>query len=124
MLQAATTSFERAHDPAARPALLLEELRDLMAAHPELQSASVYRPGRAVPVASVGDPAAVRTELRMVVEAMSSGEQGAAELGEDGHSAEALVTPLADGGRTRGPWRSISTWPPRTTCSTSATTAC
>jgi diguanylate cyclase (GGDEF)-like protein len=102
MLQAATTSFERAHEPATRPALLLEELRDLMAAHPELQSASVYRPGRAGPVASVGDPAAVRTELRMAVKAMSSGEQASTELGDDRHGAEALVTPLAHGGRIEG----------------------
>jgi diguanylate cyclase (GGDEF)-like protein len=103
MLQAATTSFERAYDPGSPSrGVALEELRALMTAHPELQSATVYLPGRDIPVASVGDPPAVRRELEMAVEAMGSGEQGSTELGDDGHRAEVLVTPLADEGRVAG----------------------
>ncbi|MEA2332762.1 MAG: diguanylate cyclase [Thermoleophilaceae bacterium] len=100
MLQAATTSFETSHNASAqtRRAALLDQLRALARSHPELQSASIYRPGRDSPVASVGNPAATATQLRLAVAAMGSGEQ--ADARTDG--AELLVTPLGDGGEVTG----------------------
>ena len=104
MLQAAATSFESGSEPVAVEdrALLRGELRRLAVGHPQLQTARVYRPGRESPAASVGDPTGDRSELRLVLQALSSGEQTGAQAGEDGHNRELLVTPLEQGGRVVG----------------------
>ncbi|MGH2761079.1 MAG: EAL domain-containing protein [Thermoleophilaceae bacterium] len=103
-LQAATTGFERrlGQDSLARPARLHEELQALSAAYPALESARVYSYGSETPAASVGGGAGDRTELRLAVEAMSSGVQAWAEAGEDGHEREVLLTPLAENGQVVG----------------------
>ncbi|MGH2745498.1 MAG: EAL domain-containing protein [Thermoleophilaceae bacterium] len=104
VLQGATSGFESAYeyDIGERRDVLRDELRRLLAANPELQSATLYRPGRSSPVASAGGPAGAGTELRLATEAMSSGEQASAEAREDGVHAESLVTALADDGRVVG----------------------
>jgi diguanylate cyclase (GGDEF)-like protein len=99
VLQNATTSFERkyAYDAETSVPRLQRELTRLLADHTELQSANLYRPGRAAPL-QAGGPADVRTELRLASEAISSGEQASAETRGNGVHAETLVTPLeADG---------------------------
>jgi diguanylate cyclase (GGDEF)-like protein len=104
MLQGATSSFERGYDWQApvRPRDLRNGLQALMADHPQLQSASLHRPGRESPAAATGDPVVARTEQELASEAMSSGEQASAESNQDGKHAELLVTPLEEDGRIVG----------------------
>ena len=61
-LQAATKSFQR--EPREPP---LDALRRLMATHPELASASIYRAGRDSPVASIGNADARGNEAERLV---------------------------------------------------------
>jgi diguanylate cyclase (GGDEF)-like protein len=104
VLQGATASFERGYewDTGEGPRVLRDELRKLATDHSELETATLYRPGRGSPAATVGGPAGTRTELRLASEAMSSGEQIGTESREGGIHAEALVTPLEVGGRVVG----------------------
>ena len=100
VLQGVTASFERDYEYGAGVSdlRLQSELRRLIADHPELQSATLYRPGRETPVAQRGGPYDVGTEFPLATEAISSGEQASAEARGDGVHGEALVTPLeADG---------------------------
>jgi diguanylate cyclase (GGDEF)-like protein len=103
VLQNATASFERdyEYDTGEGVTALQRELNRLIADHPELQSANLYRPGRETP-AQAGGPADFGTELRLATEAMSSGEQTSAEASGAGVHAEALVTPLEVDGRVVG----------------------
>src|ERR671915_1422103 len=60
VLQDATTSFERGYeyDQDQSSEDLSRALRGLLAEHPVLQSAALYRPGRERAVASAGGPSA------------------------------------------------------------------
>ena len=104
VLQDATTSFERSHeyDPNQSREDLGHELRVLLADHPMLQSAALYRPGWESAAATAGGPSHTPTELRLATEAMSSGEQGSAEATGRAIHAEALVTPLEEDGEVVG----------------------
>jgi diguanylate cyclase (GGDEF)-like protein len=104
LLQSATATFESGYDEAAfeRTDALRDRLRELITSHTELQSASVYRPGLETPAASFGSSPGTRTELRLAIEAMSSGEQTWTESREAGNHAEALVTPLEHDGEISG----------------------
>ena len=104
VLQDATTSFERGYeyDQDQSSEDLSRALRRLLAEHPVLQSAALYRPGRERAVASAGGPSATTTELRLATAAMSSGEQGSADARAGEVHAEALVTPLEENGRVVG----------------------
>ena len=104
MLQGATAGFMGEHNAGAfgSAARLRAELRTLAAVHPELMSASIYRPGGGATVMSAGRGAGGEQELRLAVEAISSGEQVGAELNGGGRHAEALVTPLRRGGQVEG----------------------
>jgi diguanylate cyclase (GGDEF)-like protein len=100
LLQASTTTFERnlSADDIRRPEALQSELERMKRAHPELTSVAVYHPGASKPVASVGDSARGSTELRLVTQALSSGEQAGAEAREQGRHDELLATPLGGNG--------------------------
>ncbi|HEV2874856.1 MAG TPA: EAL domain-containing protein [Thermoleophilaceae bacterium] len=104
VLQSVTASFERdyEYDSGAGRNALEAELRRLLADHPELLSATLYRPGRDTPAAEQGGPYDVGTELGLATEAMSSGEQASTEVSGEGIHAEALVTPLESGGEVVG----------------------
>jgi diguanylate cyclase (GGDEF)-like protein len=104
VLQDATTSFERSYEyhPNQSREDLGHELRVLLADHPVLQSAALYRPGWESAAATAGGPSHTPTELRLATEAMSSGEQGSAEARGEAVHAEALVTPLEDNGEVVG----------------------
>jgi diguanylate cyclase (GGDEF)-like protein len=98
-LQQVTADFEREYeyDTEASADRLRQELKRLLAAHTEVQSANLYRPGRENP-AQAGGPADFGTEVRLATEAINSGEQAFAEAHGNGVHAETLVTPLeADG---------------------------
>ena len=99
-LQAATTSFKTAHRNSAEThrSALRAELEALMRTHPDLQSASIYVPGRDSPVVSLGAPV-TSTGLRLAKTAMGSEDQASAE---PGHGPELLVTPLERGGKITG----------------------
>jgi diguanylate cyclase (GGDEF)-like protein len=100
VLQGVTASFERdyEYDPGRSAAELQAELKRLVADNPEVQSATLYRPGRETPVAQQGGPYDVGAEIPLATEAISSGEQASAETRTGGVHAETLVTPLeADG---------------------------
>jgi diguanylate cyclase (GGDEF)-like protein len=104
MLRAASNTFQRTHDSTAldsRPRLRAE-LVALKRSHGELSSVSIYRPGRGERQAAVGGQPAVSTELRMAVDAMSSGRPASAEVRDNGLHAETLVTPLEEGPRVVG----------------------
>ena len=104
VLQNATTTFEREHEyglDRSAPTMR-DELRLLLADHPSLQAATLYRPGGTVPVATAGGPVYVSSELGLVSGAMRSGEQASAETLVDEIHAEMLVTPLEEGGRVVG----------------------
>src|ERR671915_422829 len=102
-LQQVTADFERGYeyDSGASVLRLRNELKRLLAAHTEVQSANLYRPGRETP-AQAGGPADFGTELRLATEAINSGEQAFAEARGNGVHAEALVTPLEDDGQVVG----------------------
>src|ERR671915_285489 len=102
-LQQVTADCERGYeyDSAASVLRLRNELKRLLAAHTEVQSANLYRPGRETP-AQAGGPADFGTELRLATEAINSGEQAFAEARGNGVHAEALVTPLEDDGQVVG----------------------
>jgi diguanylate cyclase (GGDEF)-like protein len=104
ILQVGATDFKSDHDPAAldSPQLLREELRSLIADHPELESASVYRARGGSMMVSAGQKAGGRTESGMALEAMNSGAGASAEVQDDDRHVETLVTPLQDGGRAVG----------------------
>jgi diguanylate cyclase (GGDEF)-like protein len=104
VLQGATASFERgyAYDVGERRGVLRREVKRLLANHIELQSATLYRPGRETPVAQAGGPYEHRTEIRLATEAMTSGEQASAEATAEEVHAEALVTPLESDGEVVG----------------------
>jgi diguanylate cyclase (GGDEF)-like protein len=101
LLKASTTTFEENLSAGAirRPEALQRELERLTAAHPELASVAVYRPGGSTPVASVRKSAGGSTELGLVTDALSSGEQVFAETRDHGRHDELLVTPLGSGGQ-------------------------
>jgi diguanylate cyclase (GGDEF)-like protein len=103
-LQRVTSTFERDYEYGTGQGrgALQTELRRLMVDHPELLSASLYRPGQDTPVAGQGGPFDVATELRLASEAISSGEQGSAEASGGGVHAESLVTPLESDGQVVG----------------------
>src|ERR671919_663883 len=102
-LQQVTADFERAYeyDSGASVLRLRNELKRLLAAHTEVQSANLYRPGRETP-AQAGGPADFGTELRLATEAIASGEQAFAEARGHGVHAETLVTPLEVDGQVVG----------------------
>src|SRR5918999_3426508 len=79
VLQNATTSFERqyAYDAETSVPRLQRELTRLLADHTELQSANLYRPGRAAPV-QAGGPADVRTGPRLASGGINPGGRGSA----------------------------------------------
>ena len=74
ILRTASGAFKRDHDPAALdlPVVLRNELRALIADHPELASASVYRARDASMVVSAGERAGGPAESGMALEAMNS----------------------------------------------------
>jgi diguanylate cyclase (GGDEF)-like protein len=98
-LQGVTASFERDYEYGSEASVvrLRIQLKRLLADHPEVQSANLYRPGRENP-AQAGGPADFGTEVRLASEAINSGEQTFGEARGNGVHAETLVTPLeADG---------------------------
>ncbi len=99
VLQGVTADFERGYEYGSEASVLRlrNQLKRLLAAHTEVQSANLYRPGRENP-AQAGGPADFGTEVRLATEAINSGEQAVAEAHGNGVHAETLVTPLeADG---------------------------
>jgi diguanylate cyclase (GGDEF)-like protein len=103
VLQGVTSDFERGYeyDTGASILRLRNELKRLLAAHTEVQSANLYRPGRETP-AQAGGPADFGTELRLATKAIGSGEQAFAEAHGNGVHAETLVTPLEVDGQVVG----------------------
>lgn len=104
ILRVATSSFERSHEKASLGSSLRmrDEVRELLADHPELASVSVYRAGGGSTPVSVGQQAGGHSEGDVALQAMSSGREASAELRDDGRHAEALVTPLREDGRVVG----------------------
>ena len=104
VLHTASRAFKRDHDPAALnlPVVLRNELRALIADHPELASASVYRARDASMVVSAGQRAGGPAESGMALEAMNSRDDASAEVRDEGRHVEALVTPLEQDGRVAG----------------------
>jgi diguanylate cyclase (GGDEF)-like protein len=101
ILNSSASSFLKGVTPAdlENPEALQEELQRVMNVHEELASLGVYQAGDSAPVAAVGERAGGRTELGLVTEALSSGQQASAESRDDGRHDEVLVTPLGRDGR-------------------------
>jgi diguanylate cyclase (GGDEF)-like protein len=106
LLKASSTTFKRnvSAESLERPAALQSELERLSRAHPELASVAVYRAGASKPVASVGDSVGGSTELGLVTQALSSGEQAFAETRDQGRHDELLVTPLGGNAGADAAW--------------------
>ncbi len=102
-MNASATSFEKGLTPTdlGDAAALQGEIDRVMDVHPELASLGVYQAGASTPVASVGESVGGSTELGLVTEALSSGEQAFAESRDQGRHDEVLVTPLGDDGDVR-----------------------
>ena len=103
VLGGATSQFEGSLSPADldEPSALADEVRKLVAVHPEVSSAAIYAPGEAAPVASYGPGTGSRAEAHLAVDAMSSGEESGGELRADERRYELLATPLEQDGRRR-----------------------
>jgi diguanylate cyclase (GGDEF)-like protein len=102
LLGAATATLEARMGPDTvyDPARLSAHLRELSRTHPRLAWIRVYRAGELGPAASVGE-GTVGNELRLVREALASGQERAAEITEDGGRRQVLATPLGTGSRAR-----------------------